>query len=56
MGLSQFGLPVLCCVLWIFCGFVVFLSVSCRFPKFLWIVSVSIVGFSFSTQACNMVG
>ena len=26
---------------------------SCRFPKFLWIVSISIVGFSFSTQACN---
>ena len=40
-GLSQFGLPVLCRVLW-FCRFVVFLSVFSRFPKFLWIVSVSL--------------
>ena len=29
----------------------VFLSVSCRFPKFLWIIWVSIVGFSFSALA-----
>ena len=42
------SLPVLCRVLWNFCGFV-FLSVSCRFPKFFWIVLVSIGFLIFHT-------
>ena len=44
------NLPPMSCAL-DFCG--LFSCLSVGFQKFLWIVSVSIVGFSFSTQACN---
>ena len=51
------GFLRVCCFPACFCRFQSFFGLSrfpfCRFPKFLWIVSVSIVGFSFSTQACN---